>query len=53
MLTVGETSIEAVVSKPGFHVYEEAPLADRVADWPTQILVDIGEIIMVGLFTTS
>lgn len=39
--------------EPGFHVYEVAPLAVNVADCPTQIVLDTGETVIVGLFTTS
>ncbi len=51
-MIVGETVTLAPVNPPGFHVYDEAPVADIVAAEPTHIELDAAVTTTVGVGLT-
>ena len=53
MFTVGDTVTGVPINPPGFHVYDVAPKADKVAVLPTQIAVVLKAAVTVGFGLTT
>jgi hypothetical protein len=52
-VVAGETETLAPVKAPGFHVYVVAPVADRVVEFPEQMILEVLLAVTVGVVVTS
>ena len=54
MLNVGDTETLAPIKFPGFQVYDNAPIAERFAELPAQMVNEDGFTAITGIaFTTK